>query len=511
MLTPFFFFSATRYSSMRLFHSYAALLSTAMLAACSDAPAPSDMLNAPTDVQLSKSVAGGPTVTTVVNVTNDTTAQNETPLAANPRDSKNLLTGNNDWNYNDGCGVNASFDGGKTWTKTLPTGFVPGVTRFTNFLDIAGTGDGEVGGDPAVAFGPDGTAYFACFSYNGSSTMLLLSRSTDRGATWQKGAHAIPSDPLTLVSAFNGNGIAKGSNGQFPDHEALWVGADGTIYATWAQFHGFGSNSPVWISTSRDGGRSFGRPVKVSSGNVRSDQDQRIVTNSDGSIAYVTFDNSIQGGRGTAIYVSKSTDHGQSWGTPIQVGVFTNPVCLYPPSCFSISGGQFRGPGSYPAPAYNPVDNRLYVAYADIDADGQAKVFITSALASDLTKWSPRTVVASVPKGDRFAAELGIAPNGRIDVAFYDRSYTANSMVDLTFATSSDFGAHWRSVRVSKSSFDPSTWGVPAGSTVRPFIGDYNGIVSLERSAGMTWTGAGTQNYGVLRTNLEIYFASVTP
>lgn len=496
---------------MRVFQSYAALLAVAVLAGCSDSPPPSDTLNAPADASLGKSVSGGPTVGPVVNVTNDTTSQNETPLAVNPRNSQNLVTGNNDWNNNDGCGVNASFDGGRTWTKTLPNGFVPGITRFTNDPDVPGTGDGDFGGDPAAAFAPDGTAYFACFSYDGKSTMLLLSRSTDGGATWQSGVHAIPSDPLTLVSAFNGNGIAKGSNGQFPDHEAMSVGADGTIYVTWAQFHGFGSNSPVWISASHDGGRSFGRPVKVSSGNVRSDQDQRIVTNADGSVAYVTFDNAIQGGKGTAMFVSKSTDHGQTWSAPFQFAVFTNPVCLFPPSCFNISGGEFRGPGSYPAPAYSPVNNRLYVAYADIDVDGQARIFITSAPASDLTNWSPRTVVAPVPRGDRFAAELGIAPNGRIDVAFYDRSYTANTMVDLTYATSSDFGATWRSARVSRSSFDPSAWGVPGGSTVRPFIGDYNGIVSLATSAGMTWTGAGTRNYGVLPTNLEIYFASVTP
>lgn len=509
MFTPFHF--RHRDPSMRVFQSYAALLAVAVLAGCSDSPPPSDTLNAPADASLGKSVSGGPTVGPVVNVTNDTTSQNETPLAVNPRNSQNLVTGNNDWNNNDGCGVNASFDGGRTWTKTLPNGFVPGITRFTNDPDVPGTGDGDFGGDPAAAFAPDGTAYFACFSYDGKSTMLLLSRSTDGGATWQSGVHAIPSDPLTLVSAFNGNGIAKGSNGQFPDHEAMSVGADGTIYVTWAQFHGFGSNSPVWISASHDGGRSFGRPVKVSSGNVRSDQDQRIVTNADGSVAYVTFDNAIQGGKGTAMFVSKSTDHGQTWSAPFQFAVFTNPVCLFPPSCFNISGGEFRGPGSYPAPAYSPVNNRLYVAYADIDVDGQARIFITSAPASDLTNWSPRTVVAPVPRGDRFAAELGIAPNGRIDVAFYDRSYTANTMVDLTYATSSDFGATWRSARVSRSSFDPSAWGVPGGSTVRPFIGDYNGIVSLATSAGMTWTGAGTRNYGVLPTNLEIYFASVTP
>jgi hypothetical protein len=489
---------------MQIRQSSAVLSLVFTLAACTDRAPVEQIVAAPAS---SSARSPSPTVTSVVNVTRDTTAQNETPLAVNPRNPQNLVTGNNDWNFNNGCGVNASLNGGKTWTKTLPNGFIPGITRFTNDPDVPGTGDGDFGGDPAAAFAPDGTAYFACFSYNGTNTSLLLSRSTDGGVTWQAGGAA---DPLSLVSAFNGQGISKGSNGQFPDHEAMSVGADGTVYVTWAQFHGFGSNSPVWISTSRDGGRSFSIPVKVSSGNVRSDQDQRIVTNADGSVVYVTFDNSIQGGKGTSMFVSKSLDHGKTWSTPFQFAVFTNPVCLFPPFCFNISGAQYRGPGSYPAPAYNRVDNRLYVAYADIDVDGVAKIFLTSAPASDLTNWSARTVVAPVASGDRFAAELGIAPNGRIDVAFYDRSYTANSLVDLTYATSSDFGKSWRSVRVSSSGFDPASFGVPTGSTITPFIGDYNGIVSLETSAGMTWTGPG-KTFGTLPTNLEIYFASVSP
>ncbi|MFN2637425.1 MAG: sialidase family protein [Gemmatimonadaceae bacterium] len=492
------------------------MISLAVVAACTDGTTPSETLNAPAGLQVAQASSSGPTVNTVVNVTNDRTAQNETPLAVNPNDPQNLVTGNNDWNYNDGCGVNATFNGGKTWTKTLPDGFIPGVTKYTNDPNVDGTGDGDFGGDPAVAFGPDGTAYFACFSYDGYNTALLLSRSTDGGKTWTRGVRA--GAPLTLVSAFHGTGVAKGSNGQFPDHEGMWVGADGTIYVTWAQFHGVGgTNSPVWISTSQDGGASFSVPVKISSGTIRNNQDQRVVTNKDGSVAYVTFDNAIQGGKGTAMFVSKSMDQGKSWSTPLQFGVFNNPVCLFPPYCFTLSGGQFRGPGSYPAPAYNPVTNRLYVAYADIEG-GRAKIFLTSAPADNLTQWSEPQVVADVPNGDRFAAELGISPDGRIDVAFYDRSYTNNSMVDLTYATSSDFGATWssdakatwRSVRVSKSSFDPSMSGVPSGSSFRPFIGDYNGIVSLPGFAGMTWTGVG-KTYGALPTNLEIFFASVSP
>jgi hypothetical protein len=119
-------------------------------------------------------------------------------------------------------------------------------------------------------------------------------------------------------------------------------------------------------------------------------------------------------------------------------------------------------------------------------------------------------VIAAVPRGDRFAAELGAAPNGRLDVAFYDRSYSGNALVDLTYATSTDFGATWTSARVTRSGFDPSAYGVPDGAGIRPFIGDYNGIVSLSSGAGMTWTGPG-RTFGRLPTNLEIYFAKTTP
>jgi len=104
----------------------------------------------------------GIVVSPVVDVTGDDTSQNESPLAVNPTDPLNMITGNNDWNYNDGCGMNATFDGGKTWTPTLPNGFLPGITKYTNDPNVPGTGAYDAGGDPVVAFGPDGTAYFVC-------------------------------------------------------------------------------------------------------------------------------------------------------------------------------------------------------------------------------------------------------------------------------------------------------------------------------------------------------------
>ena len=88
--------------------------------------------------------------------------------------------------------------------------------------------------------------------------------------------------------------------------------------------------------------------------------------------------------------------------------------------------------------------------------------------------------------------------------------FSGNTLVDVTYAASDDGGATWRSVRVSTAGFDPSLYGVPFGSTIRPFIGDYNAIVSLADRAGLAWTGVGPTS-GRLNTNLEIFFGSVTP
>jgi hypothetical protein len=446
------------------------------------------------------------TISKPANVTNDELSQNETPLAVNPANPQMLLSGSNDWNYNDGCGMYVSTDGGRSWSGALPEGYLPGITKYTNDPAVAGTGAYDAGGDPVVAFSPDGkTAYFVCQAFNFTppyQIQLLLNRGnvTSTGITWQ-------TTGLTPISTWNGDGKTKGGNGQFPDHESIHVDASGRIYVTWAQFNGYGTHSPVLVATSTNGGRSFSTPVQVTVATIRNNQDQRIVTAPNGD-AYLTFDNGVQGGKGTVFYVSKSTNGGATWSTPILFATLVNPVCIFPTYCFNISGGQFRAGGTYPVPAYDIPRNRLVVAYADI-APFYGQMYVTSASASDLSHWTAPQAIAPAP-ADQFMGEFGIAPNGRYDASFYDRRYTNNTLVDLTYATSSDGGATWSNARVSKSSYDPSTWGVPSSSAplgYRPFIGDYNGLVSRDDWAGLTGTGvAAPQPY-----NLEIYFAKVPP
>jgi hypothetical protein len=449
-------------------------------------------------VASSAAAAGRITVTAPVDVSRDQLSQNETPLAINPANPANMITGANDWNYNDGCAVNATNDGGATWTPTLPNGFIPGVTIYTNDPNVPGTGSYDAGGDPVVAFSPDGkVAYFVCQAFDFTSPYdiaLLLNRSTDGGFTWRQTG-------LTQISRFNGTGTTTGSNGKFPDHESIHVDPiTGYVYVTWAEFSG-NTHSPVYVAVSHDQGSTWTLD-KVTSGNVRNNQDQRIVTDPSGN-AYLVFDNGVQGGKGTVLYASKSTNGGASWSTPVQFAALTNPTCLFPPYCFNISGGQFRAGGAYPAPAWDAAHNRLDVLTSDIRGP-YAQMYLYS-LKPDLSLDFATMLPAGF--GDRFMGELSAAPNGRLDASFWDRGYSDNQLVDLTYATSSDGGKTWRQTRVTPTGYDPSQWGVPSGSAFRPFIGDYNGIASTNAIAAMTWTGVAPPQ----PLNLEIDFATATP
>ena len=444
----------------------------------------------------------------VVDVSQDALSENETPLAVNPTNPDNLITGANDWNEEDGCAVNVSFDGGKSWTKTLPSGFLPGVTKFTNDPAVPGTGRYDAGGDPQIAFGPDGTAYYVCQAFNFTPPFeiaLLVSRSTDGGRTWLDGV----SQKLAQVNGWTGNGKSKGSNGQFADHESIHVDTHpgsphyGAVYVNWVQFDGQ-THSPVQVAASRDGGRTFSAPVQVTAGNLRNNQDARIVSAPNGDL-FLTFDNGLQGGKGTAFFASKSADGGATWSAPVQFALLNDPVCTFPGYCFNLAGAPFRSGGTYPAPAFDPVRNRLVVVWPDIIGT-YAQVYSSWASASDLTKWSAPAAIAPAA-GDRFQNEFTIAPNGRYDVAFYDRSYSANTKVDITYAQSLDGGRTWASRRVSSASFDPAAWGVPSGSGFRPFIGDYNGQFSLNDRVGLAWTGVSAPS----PLNLDIDFAGLSP
>ena len=70
--------------------------------------------------------------------------------------------------------------------------------------------------------------------------------------------------------------------------------------------------------------------------------------------------------------------------------------------------------------------------------------------------------------GDRLNVEMSIdRASGRIDFISEDRSYSNNTLVDITYGKSFDQGTSFATQRVTRAGYDPALYGVPSGSGFR--------------------------------------------
>ena len=123
-------------------------------------------------------------------------AQNETAIAQNPINPRQLVAGFNDYRRGDGtCGTAFSGNGGSSWTdSTMPNGF----TRGTAFGGVPRQ-YWQAGGDPSVAWDTRGNAYYACQVFmrgpgttnnpDPSSAVYVFRSTGDAGASWNFTGH----------------------------------------------------------------------------------------------------------------------------------------------------------------------------------------------------------------------------------------------------------------------------------------------------------------------------------
>jgi hypothetical protein len=426
-------------------------------------------------------------------------AQNETTVAVNPANPRNLVAGSNDYrvfntreNRNDGSGwAYTTFDGGRTWANVqLPhLTFQTGATGALSIMDSAG--------DPAIAFGPHNTVYYAnlVFSRLSDASGLAVSVSHDGGRTFGE-----PS--IAQLDGVNPDGTAAPTD-IFNDKE--WITADpssGTVYLTWTRFTyddaGNYLESPIMVRKSNDYGRSWGAAVRVapsltgfSGGITPFDQGSNPQVGNDGTL-YIAYEGSVCATAACdgaddhdAVVLARSRNGGRSFTNTEAALDFDFPT-NEDAGTEALTGENFRI-NSYPQLAYDRVTGRLWITWAD-DRDGSYdngesvktngdNLVISSA---DGVHWAkPVTIGSGADEVYPAIAALG----GRIAVSYYTRKYDPAG-IGLDFALVTGWGAGVAKApvrRLTTQTENPQVQfvgtGLLTGDTLQgTFIGDYTAV-----------------------------------
>ncbi|HWB71690.1 MAG TPA: sialidase family protein [Egibacteraceae bacterium] len=151
-----------------------------------------------------------------------------------------------------------------------------------------------------------------------------------------------------------------------------------------------------------------------------------------------------------------------------------------------------------PAPGFarDTASGRIYATW-DAGRGDDRDVFLAWSDDAGVT-WSAPTRVAPRPRG-QLLPTLGVSPDGRIDVLFYDRTNDpADVMTEVTLASSWDDGQSFATATVSDRPFDS---GIGLGSLQgMPTLGSQLAVLSRPRQALAFWADT---RQGTVSTNVQ--------
>lgn len=399
----------------------------------------------------------------------DLSANNSPTIVRNPLESGNLVVTNRIDSPSYSCRMQVSFDGGGRWTQTAipaPPGEEPKCFA------------------PDAVFGADGNLYVSYVTLKGranSPNAVWISRSSDGGKTL--------SPPVRTPLGKNAFQVRLTSDPRAPKRIFLtWLKADELGLYTFAN-----TGNPIMAVRSDDGGVNWNKPTTVS-GTARA----RVVAPSPAvgakpgelNVLYLDLGDDVldygggHKGRGGAPYsgtwqlvLARSTDNGATWKESVVDDTIT------PTERFVV----FTPP--FPSIAVDPDSDRVYAAFHDARS-GDADVLLWS-LADGGSDWSGPVRVNDTPKGDKtsqYLPEVSVAPNGRVDVMYYDRrDDKTNVLNEVSLQASYDNGKtflpHARlSDRASSSRIGS---GQERGL---PDLGSRLALISTDEAAYGVWT-----------------------
>ena len=461
--------------------------------------------------------------------------QNEPAVAIDPRNSQVMVGSSNDYCgvYNDGAdadgapipsgpiwlGYYRSENAGASFQSSLVPGYPGDNTPYASRAQIRTAS----AGDPVLAWDADGRLFAGSESSDDPAGSLKTF-----GDEWVA-TYANPAGPggstINDGKQFQRSVVvAKGSSapnllGKFNDKTAIEADRTsspcrGNVYFAWSRFTGNGGVG-IYLSRSTDHGVTFSSPMKVSAG-VHDMQGPDISITSNGHV-YVTFGQiEAQGHQPSAVDLVASSDCGRTFSPPRQLTTFQGMGV----TDVDVSGRRARDCGDAPA---------CRSGYTFFRADTGPRSTADQAAAGELVHVVYEAIVpgSEVPTGTTFGwtDESGVGGQSAIYYLTFDGATGAVSRpatIDLEPASqqlfpdvSVDAGtvhALWWDSRNDAnndaSSFRQRPVGNDASGHVAPALDVY---AATRPVAGGTWTTAQKMSDITTNPNYEQFSGRTVP
>ncbi|MDQ4068960.1 MAG: exo-alpha-sialidase [Actinomycetota bacterium] len=416
---------------------------------------------------------------------NPVVARNSPVIAVNPVQPTNMVIVNRVDRPDYGAGVHVTNNGGLDWqdvTLQRPTGSTGKLFA------------------PSAAYDGRGTLYVSFATLTGPGNdpeALWVTRSGDGGLTFDEPTRVAGPDAYQMALAVDAR-----SSRLF----AVWL--QSTPEATACNLCFARTGLPIVVSRSEDGGRTWSTPARVSDEGRARVGAPALAVDRDGNpaVLYVDYgddrwdwENLPGSFEGTfSLVFTRSPDKGLRW-EPGQVVdgdiVPTGRFLVYLPVT----------PGF--AIARNGV---LLAVWADARS-GDPDVLLRRSGDGGRT-WTEPVRVNRGTVGDGVPQEMpavGVAPGGRVDVAYYDRKVDPRgTMVDVVLSSSSDGGESFtRNIRLTTRSSSRTVGPQSSPHVHEADFGSRLAVASLAGGAVVAWTD--TRNGTADTGKQDIFTASV--
>ncbi len=406
--------------------------------------------------------------------------QNESSVAVNPLNTKNLIASAVDYRDTSAAWVYVSHDGGKTWTNIkLGRPFVGWTSS----------------NDPSVAFDPDGNGYMvygAFGDFDDSTNQLVgengifMAKTTDQGYTWR--AH-IPiiyhRGTQTLDSTFEDKYyITIDNSPSSPQYKHMYI--------PWKRMFARDSATQIVMAKSTDRGETWSLPVPVSNKIRNTSEDTTygqsfplIACGPEGEV-YAVWNHGTAHGVGFA----RSTDGGATFSSP---KIIQNYEIFGTTRDISTEAGveewrhTLKGKvraESYPVIATDIREGGrkgyIYLCWAG----GNVPDIFFSRSTDGGNNWSTPVVVHSDKGNDQFWPWMNVDPvTGDLMISYFDsRNDSSNKLVECFVSYSSDGGLNWIDRRAADFAHDLSK-----NPFYGHFAGDYSGLAFYNGIGYPTW------------------------